>query len=115
IFSYGLMVPLVGFFLYTQYVYSHMSYFPNQNLTLYKRLSGWAARNCQNRPLDHIKRKPGRTRNWPLLAPGQLSGIRSYCRTSWFVQSVPKNRFGFTCGSMWFITRWNYVQVIIAN
>mgnify|MGYP006196655561 CR=1 FL=1 len=86
---------ICAFFLHTQLIYSQMSYFPSQNLVLYKRWSGWLAGLCRDGRSTRI--------------------IRRWCRAGWFVQSVGDNQLGFSSGSIWFITKWQCIEVFLCN
>src|SRR5690606_18866205 len=101
-------------FIAYQFVFVMLSYFPKQNLYLYKLLVGWLSKLYFNTCGAGRRKQPNQPKSTGMLSSRGWQSLRRlnhridarfWCRASFFTETIGRNQFGFTCSSIWFITK----------
>ncbi|KAH9419735.1 hypothetical protein DERP_001566 [Dermatophagoides pteronyssinus] len=103
----SIMIMLMTFF-YPIILYSRVSRLPTCNQLCTKYLLNWLART-QWLILKQNDRKI-------LINKKSYQKISRYSfKSNLFIQIMNNNRFGFTCGHLFFITKFKYIQLLLLN
>ncbi|KAH7638040.1 hypothetical protein HUG17_9145 [Dermatophagoides farinae] len=88
--------------IFTNFTYSRIARIPEYNKKCVQYLFQWLARShFQNKRLDaSIKR---------------MVELRAIIKSNLFVQTMTNNRLGFTCGHLFYITKYKYNELILMN
>ena len=90
-------------------IYARFSYFPSSNQKCCRQLLAWNARIPQlNSRINNIVQK-NRFRHLLTITN------RYRIKINFFLQTMTNNRFGFTCGDIFFINEFEYVKLILMN
>ncbi|KAH9501465.1 hypothetical protein DERF_012310 [Dermatophagoides farinae] len=101
IFTIFILLSLVSIFCLTNGLYSRIAHLPSGN------------QRCAKFILQNMART-----QCSMVVDTKTSIHHSYrylIKSSLFVQTMTNNRFGFTCGQVFFITKFRYIQIFIMN
>ncbi|KAH7638038.1 hypothetical protein HUG17_9143 [Dermatophagoides farinae] len=89
-------------FIFTNFTYSRIARIPEYNRKSAQYLLQWLSRSqFQNKRLDaSIKR---------------MVELRTIIKSNLFVQTMTNNQLGFTCGHLFYITKYKYNELILMN
>ncbi|KAH7638035.1 hypothetical protein HUG17_9140 [Dermatophagoides farinae] len=89
-------------FIFTNFAYSRIARIPEYNRKCNQYLLQWLSRSqFQNKRLDaSIKR---------------MVELRTIIKSNLFVQTMTNNQLGFTCGHLFYITKYKYNELILMN
>ncbi|KAH7638041.1 hypothetical protein HUG17_9146 [Dermatophagoides farinae] len=89
-------------YIFTNFSYSRIARIPEYNKKCVQYLFQWLARSqFQNKRLDaSIKR---------------MVELRAIIKSNLFVQTMTNNQLGFTCGHLFYITKYKYNELILMN
>lgn len=104
IYNYIMLTLFFILFTLTTIIYSRLSAFPYLNQLFIKLVIYWNVHN--NFILMNSKNKPNLF--------GKIYS-RYFIKTNLFIQNVNRNRFGFTCGQLFLITKFRYIELFLLN
>lgn len=99
LFSCLLLFIFSFIFLYFEAIYFYFSYFPWNNRRSYINLASWYARKQRNKANQD----------------NEFNDVRIRVRVGQLIQNVSENKLGFTCGTLYLITRFKFAKMIIVN
>lgn len=106
IYNISFIISLITMFCTTTAIYSRLSNLPLYNQQCCNFLFEWNARIQSICSIAMIKRK---IKRYYLLHERQTIKINL------FIQTMTDNRFGFTCGQIFFITKYKYSELIMLS
>nr|XP_027198241.1 uncharacterized protein LOC113792540 [Dermatophagoides pteronyssinus] len=106
IYNISFIISLITMFCTTTAIYSRLSNLPLYNQQCCNFLFEWNARIQSICSIAMIKRK---VKRYYLLHERQTIKINL------FIQTMTDNRFGFTCGQIFFITKYKYSELIMLS
>ena len=103
---HGMMfiISLLTVFFIFNVIHSRFTHIPSYNKQCYRHLLPWNIHSSQRMMNFQSCRK-----NWLSFS------YRYQIRTNLFIQTMNENPFGFTCGQIFFINKFNFVQVIMLD
>lgn len=104
IYNYIMLTLFFILFTLTTIIYSRLAAFPYLNQLFIKFVIYWNVHN--NFILLNFKNKPNLF--------GKIYS-RYFIKTNLFIQNVNRNRFGFTCGQLFLITKFRYIELFLLN
>nr|XP_027196091.1 uncharacterized protein LOC113790601 [Dermatophagoides pteronyssinus] len=103
IFTTSVIISLMSTFCLINILYSRISHLPSCN------------QKCARSILRRIARTQRRLNNIKLKHSKNQHNNRYWIKLTLFVQTMINNHFGFTCGQVFFITKFRYIQIFIMN
>nr|XP_027196923.1 uncharacterized protein LOC113791352 [Dermatophagoides pteronyssinus] len=91
----------VALFCLTNSLYFRIAHLPSYNQNCCLSIHRWIARS----QWSNVERKQSHNR----------LPLRYSFKSRLFLQSMTNNLFGFTCGQMFFISKFKYIQMFILN
>nr|XP_027204086.1 uncharacterized protein LOC113797841 [Dermatophagoides pteronyssinus] len=103
------VICLFSFFCLSTGVYSRFSNFPSFNHRCYQHLLSWTIRISKLQSKINANRRKKRLRDLLIFSRRDLIKINL------FLQTMKRNRLGFTCGKIFFINKFQYVELVLMN
>ncbi|KAH9493678.1 hypothetical protein DERF_014416 [Dermatophagoides farinae] len=102
---------LLAAFIYSNGIYLCTAKIPDYNEIGCKELMNWLTRF----QMQQQRRQANRGRNYWQGNRSRLFAIRDTVRSNLFVQQMSQNRFGFSCGQLFFITKSKFIEVFLLS
>uniref|UniRef100_A0A6P6YBP4 Uncharacterized protein LOC113796602 n=1 Tax=Dermatophagoides pteronyssinus TaxID=6956 RepID=A0A6P6YBP4_DERPT len=96
---------IISPFIYTNGIYSRVAQFPQINQQCCNVFMNWLSRQQQFQITN--------SNNQKFILSRLL--LRDTIKTNLFVQTMTENQFGISCGQIFFITKFKYVELFILN
>lgn len=113
IYSYAVIGTLASIFLLTTVIYWKISYFDSYNLIIFNMMSSWSARLwsriSQQNLTGSIRIFKRKYRLFDRMPTTKSMKIHH------FNQSIPSNQIGFTCGTLFYIDKSCYADLLLTN
>nr|XP_027200282.1 uncharacterized protein LOC113794362 [Dermatophagoides pteronyssinus] len=101
------IVSLLSIFFYITTLYSRVARLPSNNRRCCKSIMSWLARTQWSLP---------ETKFYKSFKGRKIKVInRTTIKSNLFVQIMRENKLGFTCGHLFFITKFKYIQLLLLN
>nr|XP_027200277.1 uncharacterized protein LOC113794358 [Dermatophagoides pteronyssinus] len=101
------IVSLLSIFFYITTLYSRVARLPSNNRRCCKSIMSWLARTQWS---------SSKTKFYQSINGRKIKIInRTTIKSNLFVQIMSENKLGFTCGHLFFITKFKYIQLLLLN
>ncbi|XP_075681151.1 uncharacterized protein LOC113797840 [Dermatophagoides pteronyssinus] len=106
LFNLCIIPGLLSMFFYTTGLYQSVSNLPLYNQRSARLISQWLAK---------FQWLSSSIKNKAINRRFSQAYLRYLIKLNLFIQTMPNNKFGFSCGRLFFITKFKYIQLFILN